>query len=69
MISSSSTIIVDSKSGNLLYLPLDKLFEKTSGFPTETAKNSKAESDESNETENLVDGREFTRPVYRQGRN
>ncbi|KTD68716.1 MULTISPECIES: FtsH protease activity modulator HflK [Legionella] len=69
VISSSSTIIVDSKSGNLLYLPLDKLFEKTSGFPTETAKNSKAESDESNETENLVDGREFTRPVYRQGRN
>ncbi|MCW8398799.1 FtsH protease activity modulator HflK [Legionella sp. PATHC038] len=69
VISKSSTIIVDSKSGNLLYLPLDKLFGTSSGFPTETAKNNKAESDESNETENLVDGRELTRPVYRQGRN
>ncbi|CAM2741715.1 protease subunit HflK [Legionella steigerwaltii] len=69
VLSKSSTIIVDSKSSNLLYLPLDKLFEKSAGYPIETAKNSKAESDESSETESLVDGRELTRPVYRQGRN
>ncbi|MCE0724702.1 MULTISPECIES: FtsH protease activity modulator HflK [Legionella] len=69
VLSQSSKIIVDSKSGNLLYLPLDKLFEKTSGFPHEIAKNGNVEGDETSETENLVDGREFTRPVYRQGRN
>ncbi|WP_131778918.1 FtsH protease activity modulator HflK [Legionella bozemanae] len=69
VLSQSSKIIVDSKSGNLLYLPLDKWFEKSSGFSHETAKNGKAEDDEFSETENLVDGREFTRPIYRQGRN
>ncbi|KTD74402.1 FtsH protease activity modulator HflK [Legionella tucsonensis] len=69
VLSKSTKIIVDSKTGNLLYLPLDKLFEKYSGFSHEAAKNGKAEDDESSETENLVDGREFTRPIYRQGRN
>lgn len=69
VLSKSTKIIVDSKSGNLLYLPLDKLFEKSSGFSLETAKNGKADGDETSESENLVDGREFTRPVYRQGRN
>ena len=69
VLSQTSKIIVDSKSGNLLYLPLDKLFDKSSGFPHETAKNSNVEGDETSETENLVDGREFTRPIYRQGRN
>ncbi|HHI9464302.1 TPA: FtsH protease activity modulator HflK [Legionella anisa] len=68
VLSKSTKIIVDSKTGNLLYLPLDKLFEKYSGFSHETAKNGKVD-DESSETENLVDGREFTRPIYRQGRN
>ncbi|QMT61193.1 FtsH protease activity modulator HflK [Legionella sp. PC997] len=69
VLSKSSKIIVDSKSGNLLYLPLDKLFEKPSGFSTLSAKNGKTERDEIGETENLVDDREFTRPVYRQGRD
>ncbi|KTD05558.1 FtsH protease activity modulator HflK [Fluoribacter gormanii] len=69
VLSQTSKIIVDSKSGNLLYLPLDKLFEKPSSFPTVSAKNGKTERDESGETENLVDDREFTRPVYRQGRD
>lgn len=69
VLSKSTKIIVDSKTGNLLYLPFDKLFEKYSGFSHEAAKNGKAEDDESSETENLVDGREFTRPIYRQGRN
>ncbi|KTD40082.1 FtsH protease activity modulator HflK [Legionella parisiensis] len=68
VLSKSTKIIVDSKTGNLMYLPLDKLFEKYSGFSHETAKNGKVD-DESSETENLVDGREFTRPIYRQGRN
>jgi membrane protease subunit HflK len=69
VLSQSSKIIVDSKTGNLLYLPLDKLFGKSSNFPATVSKNDKAENDENNEAENLVDGRELTRPVYRQGRN
>ncbi|KTD06012.1 protease subunit HflK [Legionella gratiana] len=68
ILNKSSKIIVDSKSSNLLYLPLDKLFTKSSGFSLETAKNSKIGNDEFNEAESAVDEREFTRPVYRQGR-
>ncbi|AUH70665.1 FtsH protease activity modulator HflK [Legionella sainthelensi] len=68
VLNKTSKIIVDSKSGNLLYLPLDQLVTKSSGL-LETAKNNKTGTDESNEIESLVDGRELTRPVYRQGRN
>ncbi|KTD54965.1 protease subunit HflK [Legionella sainthelensi] len=68
VLNKTSKIIVDSKSGNLLYLPLDQLVTKSSAL-LETAKNNKTGTDESNEIESLVDGRELTRPVYRQGRN
>lgn len=66
----SSKIIVDSKSNNLLYLPLDKLINNQSvGFPTNDKKKSKTDNDGSNEASSLVDGRDLTRPVYRQGRD
>lgn len=68
VLSKSSKIIVDSKSGNLLYLPLDKLFATQSNLGV-SAKKSKADNDDANEIESLVDGRELTRPVYRQGRD
>ncbi|STY30458.1 protease subunit HflK [Legionella wadsworthii] len=69
VLSKSSKIIVDSKSGNVLYLPLDKLFDRASNFPQGIAKNGKVQGDEASDAENLVDGREFTRPIYRQGRD
>lgn len=69
VLSKSSKIIVDSKSGNVLYLPLDKLFNGASNFSQGIAKNGKVQGDEANDAENLVDGREFTRPIYRQGRD
>lgn len=69
VLSKSSKIIVDSKASNLLYLPLEQLLAKSSGFPLETAKNNKTGNDESNASDNLVDGRELIRPVYRQGRD
>lgn len=69
VLSKSSKIIVDSKSSNLLYLPLDKLFTKSTDLSLDAAKNSSAGKNGFNEAENAVDGREFTRPVYRLGRN
>ncbi|WP_115711273.1 FtsH protease activity modulator HflK [Legionella sainthelensi] len=68
VLNKTSKIIVDSKSSNLLYLPLDQLVTKSPGL-LKTAKNNKTGTDESNEIESLVDGRQLTRPVYRQGRN
>lgn len=70
VLSKSSKIIVDSKSGNLLYLPLDKLFvNHSSSLAIKNAKNSNADNDENSDIDNLVDGRNLTRPVYRQERN
>jgi membrane protease subunit HflK len=65
----SSKILVNTKASNLLYLPLDKLFaNQGSDFPLGHTKNKNAENEDPNESESLIDGREFTRPVYRQGR-
>ncbi|RUQ90771.1 FtsH protease activity modulator HflK [Legionella septentrionalis] len=70
VLSNSSKIIVDGKSGNLLYLPLEKLIGST---PTlninkqEMAKN----TDVTNATDDeaLFDGRSIVRPTERPGRN
>lgn len=65
----SSKIIVDSRSNNLLYLPLDKLLQNQSvNSLADNAKN-KADNDENNDASSLIDKRTLTRPVYRQGRN
>lgn len=66
----SSKIIVDSKSGNLLYLPLDKIVGNQLNSQTDTlnAKNNDANS--SNDEDSLMlSGRDLTRPTYSQGRD
>lgn len=72
VLSKSSKVIVDGKSGNLLYLPLDKLASTNLNSPLIDAtqlitnKNDKA----SNDTDStIVEDRNITRRTYRQGRN
>lgn len=69
VLSASSKIIVDGKSGNLMYLPLDKLTlnpPKTQSLPIETIKHQALLNQDNNA---LIDGRAVTRVVERQGRN
>jgi membrane protease subunit HflK len=64
---SSSAIIVDSKAGNLVYLPLDKLLanqQETSVNNTPIIKSSA--NNDTNEDE-LLAGRDTTRPTYQGG--
>lgn len=70
VLTKSSKIIVDGKSGNLLYLPLDKL-SQNQGLDSLAAntKNSKSDNNDNDDFNSLVDGRELARPVYRQGRD
>ncbi|MFT4058784.1 MAG: FtsH protease activity modulator HflK [Legionella sp.] len=69
VLKNSSKIIVDSKSSNLLYLPLDKLWQNQSESVSATStKSIKIDTDDNTDTSSLVDGRDVTRPVYRQGR-
>lgn len=66
----SSTIIVDSKAGNLLYLPLDKLLGNRYVPQSENLKTIKNGTNVSNEEDNLIlSGRDLTRPTYSQGRD
>lgn len=74
VLSKSSKIIVDAKAGNLLYLPLDKLIPggthpvaapEAAGHSSEGAENATA-NPEDNE---LLVGRDITRPTERVGRN
>lgn len=66
----SSTIIVDSKAGNLLYLPLDKLLGNQYVPQSENLKAIKNGTNVSNEEDNLIlSGRDLTRPTYSQGRD
>ncbi|HAT1597349.1 TPA: FtsH protease activity modulator HflK [Legionella pneumophila] len=66
----SSTIIVDSKAGNLLYLPLDKLLGNQYVPQSENLKTIKNGTNVSNEEDNLIlSGRDLTRPTYSQGRD
>ncbi|WP_133136970.1 FtsH protease activity modulator HflK [Legionella rowbothamii] len=68
VLTKSSKIIVDSKAGNLLYLPLDKLAKSQPEHSPSVGKHrSKAERGTSAESGNLIDGRMLTRPVYNQG--
>ncbi len=70
VLSASSKIIVDSKAGNLLYLPLDKL--AVSGVDVDKIKpgvmnNSPIASQQ--DAHDSFEGRETARPTERQGRN
>ncbi|ASQ46941.1 FtsH protease activity modulator HflK [Legionella clemsonensis] len=71
VLSKSSKIIVDGKSGNLLYLPLDKLANASLNPPlmnTESADAKKAAEDEQVESA-IVTTRNLGRRTYRQGRD
>lgn len=68
VLTKSSKIIVDSKAGNFLYLPLDKLAKsQPEHSPSVSKHSSKAERGTTAEAGNLIDGRMLTRPVYNQG--
>lgn len=69
VLNSSSKIIVDNKSGNLLYLPLDKLATNGENPPASNVKDSKTSATDSSDDENLLAGRDLTRPIYRQERD
>jgi len=68
VLNNSSKIIVDGKSGNLLYLPLDKLSSSLS--PLQLKQQTDQEEDaasKSNSDNVMLSGRNMTRPVYSQG--
>lgn len=69
VLSNSSKIIVDGKSGNLMYLPLEKLAMNQSSLPLKkmVQKDDMAENSDSNSL--IFSGRDMTRPVYRQERD
>lgn len=69
ILNKTSKIIVDGKSGNLLYLPLDRL----PGFrsltqPADATVKKGAVADNSDVDNLVLAGREYTRPTYRQER-
>ncbi len=68
VLNNSSKVIVDSKSSNLVYLPLDKLLQnQPANQMAYRLKNSKVEAN--TDADSLVDGRELVRPISRQGRD
>lgn len=70
VLSKSSKIIVDGKAGNMLYLPVDKLISSTpAAQPTLEQAKKTYQASAANDTETIVDGRDYTRPTYRQERN
>lgn len=69
VLSKSSKIIVDNKSSNLLYLPLDKIVKEGSvSIPSKMVNNNNAQTSTS-DSETLLSERNFNRPTYRQGRD
>jgi membrane protease subunit HflK len=68
VLNKSSKIIIDSKAGNLLYLPLDKMIGNQSYSQASASKELKTAAGNSNEENSLVlSGRDLTRPTYGQG--
>jgi modulator of FtsH protease HflK len=69
VLSRSSTVVVDSKAGNLLYLPLDKLAgSKTPATAEEPLMLSQIAADSPSGV-GVLDGRQTTRPTERSGRS
>lgn len=65
VLNQSSKIIVDSKSGNLMYLPLDKLITSQSSYSSNNAPLKKSEIENNVNDDNLLlAGRTLTRPTY-----
>ena len=71
VMSQSSKIIVDGKSGNMLYLPLDKWIHSTDDArrASDAASVRSAALKPDNENALVVDGRETVRPTEPMGRN
>lgn len=71
VLSKSSKVLVDGKSGNLLYLPLDKLSlnKSASIIPTISATDSNYSDKQSNDITTTFDGRDIVRPTERLGRD
>jgi membrane protease subunit HflK len=69
VLSNTSKIVIDGKSGNLLYLPLDKLSQASAG-PVELRQNTKQSELGQAENDNVTAAaaRDLTRPSYTQGR-
>jgi len=69
VLSNSSTIIVDGKAGNVLYLPLDKLAASLPAASGTRAVTTPADSVDSSDMENqLMSSRDAVRQTLRQGR-
>lgn len=65
----TSKIIVDGKSGNLLYLPLDKLVEVQKKVAADSASDGNYVASNANSDDDLAnENRSYTRPTYNQGR-
>lgn len=69
VLSQSSKIIVDGKSGNLMYLPLDKLTTSLPKPPIRLESQANTQANNDNLDLAVNDGRLTIRPTYRQGRN
>lgn len=63
----SSTIIVDSKAGNLMYLPLDKLLANQQDTPVTSAPIKRSSATNNGTDNNILAGRDTTRPTYQEG--
>lgn len=63
----STKVIVDSKAGNLLYLPLDKLASSVTQQPI-PLKGKSMTNQAGDDEDSLVAGRQTKRQLYRQGR-
>lgn len=71
VLSKSSKIIVDGRSGNMLYLPLDKMMSSVPAAPQLKPDDQNQASDavNTNDLDNRVTTRDVVRPTYRVGRN
>lgn len=66
----SSKIIVDGKSGNVMYLPLEKLISSRLRADGSAGQNVKNDASDTSEVDNAAAiNRDVSRPTYRQGRN
>jgi membrane protease subunit HflK len=70
VLSNTTKIIVESKTGNLLSLPLDKMMGTPLSAQTGNLKNKSSNAYSGNNEESLIlAGRDLTRPTYNQGRD
>ncbi|MCL5272605.1 MAG: FtsH protease activity modulator HflK [Gammaproteobacteria bacterium] len=70
VLSNTTKIIVESKTGNLLSLPLDKMMSAPLGAQAGDLKNKISNANSGTNDESLMlAGRDLTRPTYNQGRD